>query len=60
MSKYEISFNKPSITGKELRYIKESIKTQHISGDGVFTKKCNAYLEKAIGIPKVQLSMLLC
>jgi len=56
MSKYEISFNKPSITGKELRYIKESIKTQHISGDGVFTKKCNTYLEKAIGIPKALLT----
>ena len=47
-----IPFNKPSIIGRELEYINNAIKNGHISGDGLFTKKCNMYLENAIGVNK--------
>jgi dTDP-4-amino-4,6-dideoxygalactose transaminase len=42
----KIGFNKPYFTGKETRYIEEAVKNMHISGDGVFTKKCHQFFEK--------------
>jgi len=47
-----IPFNKPGIVGKELEYIQQAITNMHISGDGVFTKKCNILIEKALGVQK--------
>ncbi len=52
----DITFNLPTLTGKEFDYIKEAIEYGHISGDGPFTKKCNAFLEKVLGVPKVLLT----
>lgn len=40
-----ISFNCPSYTGNEEKYILESIKSSKISGDGKFTKKCESWFE---------------
>lgn len=40
-----IPFNVPPITGKEINYINEAIKSGKICGDGTFTKKCTEYLE---------------
>ncbi|MHA1279988.1 MAG: dTDP-4-amino-4,6-dideoxygalactose transaminase, partial [Candidatus Helarchaeota archaeon] len=51
-----IPFNKPSIVGKEIEYIHRAIKVGHISGDGMFTKKCNAFLEELLGVRKVLLT----
>jgi len=56
MSRYKIPFNKPCLCGKELRYISEAIEYGHISGDGLFTKKCQALLEQLLGVPKVLLT----
>ena len=41
-----IKFNIPPVTGKELEYIQQAIQGQHLSGDGVFTKKSHEWLEK--------------
>ena len=38
--------------GKELEYIQQAIINMHLSGDGVFTKKCNILIEKALGVQK--------
>ena len=43
-----IPFNKPLATGKEIEYIKESLESGKISGDGMFTKKCHEYFEKKL------------
>ena len=51
-----IPFNKPCLAGNELSYIAESIRNGHTSGDGVFTKKCNALLESFLKAPKVLLT----
>jgi dTDP-4-amino-4,6-dideoxygalactose transaminase len=51
-----ISFNRPCIVGNEFGYISEAIDKWHISGDGQFTKKCNALLEQLLGVPKVLLT----
>lgn len=53
---YNIFFNQPSIVGKELYYISEAIHNGYSAGDAAFTKKCHAYLEKALGVPKVLLT----
>jgi dTDP-4-amino-4,6-dideoxygalactose transaminase len=38
-----ITFNKPSLVGNELNYIKEAVENGKISGNGVFTKKCHEF-----------------
>ncbi|PRB06850.1 dTDP-4-amino-4,6-dideoxygalactose transaminase [Chryseobacterium sp. MYb7] len=48
-----IPFNKPFIIGKELIYIEEAVKSGKISGDGMFTKKCQHFFEKNYNFPKV-------
>ena len=40
-----IPFNVPFTTGGEIDYIKNSIKKNHLSGDGFYTKKCSGWLE---------------
>jgi dTDP-4-amino-4,6-dideoxygalactose transaminase len=52
----KISFNKPYTTGQELVYIQEAIQNGHLSGDGPFTKKCNAWLEEHIGCRRALLT----
>lgn len=44
-----IPFNKPPFTGNELNYIKEAVECRKLCGDGQFTKKCSAFLEKLTG-----------
>ncbi|MEN6520908.1 MAG: hypothetical protein ABFD46_07135 [Armatimonadota bacterium] len=56
MSAYKIPFNKPGLTGKELHYIAQSIQDGHISGDGLFTKKCNEALRKILGTKRLLLT----
>src|SRR5882672_3548150 len=51
-----ISFNRPTVTGNELRYIQEALDKFHVSGDGIFTKRCNAWLEKTVGAPRALLT----
>ena len=45
----EIPFNKPSLVGAEIEYILEAIRIGQLSGDGVFTKRCNAIIEHMTG-----------
>lgn len=44
-----IPFNRPLMLGAELQYIREAHANLHLSGDGPFTKRCNAWLEQRIG-----------
>ena len=53
---YMIHFNIPPYTGKEIDYMKEAIDNHKICGDGVFTKKCNAFLEQKFNAKKVLLT----
>ena len=52
MSNINIPFNWVDIQGNELEYIKDVIANSHLSGDGKFTRKCNALLEKEVGVKK--------
>ncbi len=56
MEKIQIPFNKPYFSGNEISYIQEAVNKAHLSGDGEFTKKCNAFLEKLTSAPKAMLT----
>jgi dTDP-4-amino-4,6-dideoxygalactose transaminase len=56
MPEIRVDFNRPVIVGRELEYMKQAIENGHISGDGPFTKKCHAFLEKELGIQKALLT----
>lgn len=51
-----IGFNKPYLTGREMEYILEAVKSGKISGDGIFTKKCHAWFESRYGFKKCLLT----
>ncbi|MBQ9141989.1 MAG: dTDP-4-amino-4,6-dideoxygalactose transaminase [Lachnospiraceae bacterium] len=51
-----ITFNVPPFTGKEMDYIKECVQNQKICGDGIYTKKCNEWLEQKTGTAKALLT----
>jgi len=55
-SPYSIPFNRPTIVGKELYYISQTIHNGYSAGDGEFTKRCNRLLEQVLNVPKVLLT----
>jgi dTDP-4-amino-4,6-dideoxygalactose transaminase len=48
----KIPFNRPYMTGRELWYISQAHANAHLSGDGPFTKRCHAWLERQTGAAK--------
>jgi dTDP-4-amino-4,6-dideoxygalactose transaminase len=65
-----IPFNKPFLTGKEAHYMYQAVYTGKLSGNGVFTKKCQKFFEekydfrKAImttsGTDALEMAAILC
>lgn len=51
-----IPFNKPYLTGKETFYIEEAVKSGKISGNGIFTQKCQTFFEEKYGFKKALLT----
>ena len=51
-----IPFNRACLIGNEFRYIFQALENSHISGDGNFTKRCHAWIEKELGVPKALLT----
>lgn len=51
-----IPFNKPYMTGNELKYIAQAIDYGQVSGDGPFSQKCHATFEQSLGVPKALLT----
>lgn len=51
-----IPFNRPILVGNEMDYMRQAIESGHISGDGMFTKKCHAFLEKELGVARALLT----
>lgn len=51
-----VDFNRPSQMGKEIEYILQSLQKAHISGDGYFSKMCQALLERELVVPKALLT----
>ena len=55
-STYEIPFNRPHLTGDELTYIAEAHAAGHLSGNGLFTQRCQNLLSKRMESPRVLLT----
>lgn len=51
-----IPFNRASVVGKEYDYMALAVAQGHISGDGPFTMKCQAFLEQQLGVCKALLT----
>ncbi|TVR84803.1 MAG: dTDP-4-amino-4,6-dideoxygalactose transaminase [Rhodospirillales bacterium] len=51
-----IPFNKPYLTGREGEYITDALARGHLSGDGNYTRRCQAWLETRTGAAKVLLT----
>lgn len=51
-----IPFNRPYMTGKELWYISQAHHAGQLAGDGGFTRRCHAWLEKQVGCRKALLT----
>ena len=47
-----IGFNRPFLTGKEAHYMYQAVYTGKLSGNGVFTKKCQQFFEEKYGFKK--------
>lgn len=56
MPEMMIPFNKPHMTGKELFHIAEAHFSLKLAGDGKFSHKCNAWLERKTGSAKALLT----
>jgi dTDP-4-amino-4,6-dideoxygalactose transaminase len=51
-----IPFNKPFLTGKETTYITEAVQSGKLSGNGIFTQKCQAFFQEKYHIKKCLLT----
>lgn len=51
-----IPFNRPHLVGRELHNIAQAHANGHLSGDGLFTRQCHAWLEQRIGTHKALLT----
>lgn len=51
-----IPFNKPYLTGKEMHYMYQAVYSGKISGNGIYTQKCQNFFEERYGIKKALLT----
>ena len=51
-----IPFNQPHLTGKEAHYMYEAVFAGKLSGNGKFTKRCQAWFEERYGFRKTLLT----
>lgn len=52
-----IHFNEPTLSGKELEYIKDAVTVEHkLCGDGKYTRKCDQWIEENTGVAKAMLT----
>ncbi len=51
-----IPFNKPYLSGKEAHYLYQAVNSGKISGNGIFTQKCQAFFEEKYGFKKTLLT----
>lgn len=56
MTHYNIPFNKPYLTGKEMHYMYQAVYSGKISGNGIFTQKCQQFFMDKYGFKKALLT----
>lgn len=51
-----IPFNKPSLVGNEIKYIRDAVRRGQLAGDGVYTRLCSARIRELTGAPAALLT----
>ncbi|SHL54390.1 dTDP-4-amino-4,6-dideoxygalactose transaminase [Hymenobacter psychrotolerans] len=51
-----LPFNKPYFVGTETRYIEDAVRSGKISGDGTYTRRCEAWFEQHLGSARALLT----
>ena len=46
----DIRFNRPAIVGRELECMRAAVEAMHISGEGDFSRRCAALIERELGV----------
>ena len=52
MNPITIPFNRPCLEGMEMEHVSRAIRQGHASGDGPYSKACQALMESALGVKK--------
>ena len=53
---YSIPFNQSSLVGRELEHIFRTMTIGQIAGDQTYSKRCHAFLEQTLGVPKAMVT----
>jgi dTDP-4-amino-4,6-dideoxygalactose transaminase len=56
MAARHVPFNRPAVPEASYRYLRQAVENMHLSGDGPFTRRCHALLERLLDAPKVLLT----
>jgi dTDP-4-amino-4,6-dideoxygalactose transaminase len=51
-----IPFNRPSLTGREMQYVRDAVARGHIAGNGWYTRQCEELLGQILGGSRVLLT----
>lgn len=51
-----LSFNQPTVTGNEQKYVLDAIQSNKLSGDGFYGKKCQSWFEEKLNAPRTLLT----
>ncbi|MEO1047705.1 MAG: dTDP-4-amino-4,6-dideoxygalactose transaminase [Pseudomonadota bacterium] len=53
---FNIPFNKPSLVGNEIKYVRDAVRRGQLAGDGEYTERCCDLLKAQLGAPSVLLT----
>ena len=53
---YQILFNQSTLQGRELEHISRTMTIGQIAGDQTYSKRCHAFLEQTLGVPRAMLT----
>jgi dTDP-4-amino-4,6-dideoxygalactose transaminase len=56
VTRYDIPFTRLHLTGKELDYLAEALRSAHLSGDGPFARRCETLLQQLTGCTRALLT----
>lgn len=56
MSEIDVPFNKPSLVGNEIKYVRDAVRRGQLAGDGTYTERCCNLLKAQLGAPSVLLT----
>lgn len=56
MTQARIPFTRLHLTGREIEYIQEAVRSNELAGDGAFTRRCEEWLQQATGCARALLT----